>query len=202
MENHKQINNTHLLFFAGFLYFFAGCAQPPPPQPETPPLPEEQEITAKPALMVEPEPASELKQEIIVLPPIIVQDTIHKEIVLPPITIQDTVHEEIVLPKYNRVIVQDTIHKEIVLPPVNDDALPHQDVVEDVRGCPTDGCGFCQQFLPKSWIEFLVVVVSPDNSSASHSSNLTAVVGHKINPAMNTVAVTSGSIGEQPWFFR
>ena len=129
MENHKQINNTHLLFFAGFLYFFAGCAQPPPPQPETPPLPEEPEITAKPALMVEPEPASELKQEIIVLPPIIVQDTIHKEIVLPPITIQDTVHEEIVLPKYNRVIVQDTIHKEIVLPPVIVQDTIHKEIV-------------------------------------------------------------------------
>ena len=114
MENPLQINNSHLLLLAGLLYFFTGCIQPPPPQPETPPLPEEQEITAKPEFIVEPEPAPEPKQEKIVLPPIIVQDTIHKEIVLPPITFQDTVYEEIVLPP---VIIQDTIHVEYVVFP-------------------------------------------------------------------------------------
>ncbi len=97
MENPLQINNSHLFLLAGLLYFFTGCIQPPPPQPETPPLPDKPEITTKPEFIVEPEPAPEPKQEIIVLPSIIVQDTVHEEIVLPPVTIQDTVHVEYVV---------------------------------------------------------------------------------------------------------
>tara|TARA_Y100000034_G_scaffold5109_1_gene5855 strand:- start:3393 stop:4298 length:906 start_codon:yes stop_codon:yes gene_type:complete len=96
MENPLQINNSHLLLLAGLLYFFTGCAQPPPPQPETPPLPEEQEITAKQGPIAEPEPAPEPEREI-VLPPIIVQDTVYEEIILPPIIIQDTAHVEYVV---------------------------------------------------------------------------------------------------------
>jgi len=96
MENPLQINNSHLLLLAGLLYFFTGCAQPPPPQPETPPLPEEQEITAKQGPIAEPEPAPEPEREI-VLPPIIVQDTVYEEIILPPIIIQDTIHVEYVV---------------------------------------------------------------------------------------------------------
>ncbi|MDP7025623.1 MAG: M23 family metallopeptidase [Candidatus Marinimicrobia bacterium] len=113
MENPLQINNSHLLLLAGLLYFFTGCAQPPPSQPETPPLPEEQEITAKQGPIAEPEPAPEPEREI-VLPPIIVQDTVYEEIILPPIIIQDTIHKEIVLPP---VIIQDTIHVEYVVFP-------------------------------------------------------------------------------------
>jgi len=92
-ENPLKINNSHLLLLAGFLYFFAGCAQPPPLQPETE-LAEKPEIAVEKEMIgisipkpevdavVEPEP--EVKPKESVHPPVIIQDTIHVEYVVFP----------------------------------------------------------------------------------------------------------------------
>ncbi len=108
LENPLKDSYLHLLLLAGLvLYILSGCAQPPPPQPEAPqpptkepepvevPEPEPdvtavEDIEAEPELSPEslvtpkPQPPHSPKPEEIVLPPVIIQDTIHVEYVVFP----------------------------------------------------------------------------------------------------------------------
>lgn len=94
LKNPQKGRNLYFLLLSGLLYIISGCAQPPATQPEEPPPREEPEkikelesvetIQPEPTIPKVLETAPAPKPEEVILPPVIIRDTVHVEHVIFP----------------------------------------------------------------------------------------------------------------------